>query len=205
MPTLHTPSAYQPFGGEFDDAFQMLVEGDFAGADLDDAEVEQCLFTKAILAGASGSRATWVDCEVQQSDLANAALESSGLRRVIITGSRLTGLSFLDGVAREVLIQDSKVDLTNWRATTFTSVQFVRCDLTRADFAMADLRGAEFVDCAMAGAQFSNAKAAGARFAGCDLSGAGGVGSLAGATIRADDLLALTNLLADALGITIEA
>jgi uncharacterized protein YjbI with pentapeptide repeats len=77
--------------------------------------------------------------------------------------------------------------------------------MARADFAMADLRGAHFTECVLAGAQFSNAKLAGARFAGCDLRGIGGMASLAGATIRSDDLLTLAELLADALGITIEA
>jgi uncharacterized protein YjbI with pentapeptide repeats len=211
MPNLRTPDsprlpqAFNPFDDdEFDGAYQMRIEGAFAEADLEHAEIEQCLFSKANLAGAAGSGATLVDCEVQHSDLANVALEGSGLRRVLVTDSRLTGLSFLDGVARDVLVQDSKVDLTNWRATTFTNVHCLRCDLTRADFAMSDLRGAQFTDCTLIGAQFSNAKASGARFARCELSGIGGVTALAGATIQADDLAVITNLLAEALGITIE-
>ncbi|HCT81862.1 MAG TPA: hypothetical protein DGT23_35840 [Micromonosporaceae bacterium] len=53
-------------------------------------------------------------------------------------------------------------------------------------------------------AQFSNAKVAGVRFSGCDLAGIGGVASIAGATIRTDDVLALTELFARELGITIE-
>src|SRR5262245_34517394 len=121
MPTLRTPDvprlppAYKPFDDEFDGAYQMQVEGSFEGADLDHAELEQCLFVKANLSGATGSGVTLVDCELQQSDLANATLEGSGLRRVVISGSRLTGLSFLDGLARDVVVRESKVDMTNWR------------------------------------------------------------------------------------------
>lgn len=210
MPSLRTPDAprlppsFKAFDGEFDGAYQMQIDGAYEGADLGHAELEQCVFTKANLAGATAAMLTLVDCEVRQSDLANAVVERSGLRRVRITDSRLTGLSFLDGVARDVLVQDSKVDTSNWRATTFTNVHFVRCDLSRADFAMADLGGAQFIDCTLAGAQFSNAKASGTRFSGCELDGIGGVAALAGATIRADDIHALTYLLADALGITIE-
>jgi uncharacterized protein YjbI with pentapeptide repeats len=61
-----------------------------------------------------------------------------------------------------------------------------------------------FDRCNLTAAQFSTAQLAGARFTGCELSGIGGVASLAGATVAADDLLALTELLADALGITVE-
>lgn len=212
MPDLRTPdtprlpASYKPFSLEegFDGAYQMQIDSAYEGADLDHSELEQCVFSKANLAGATGTMLTLVDCEVRQSDLANAVFERSGLRRVRISDSRLTGLSFLDGVARDVLVQDSKVDTSNWRATTFTSAQFLRCDLSGADFAMADLRGAQFIDCTLTGAQFSNAKASGARFSGCTLDGVGGLASLAGATIHADDLHALTYLLADALGITIE-
>ena len=116
----------------------------------------------------------------------------------------MTGISFIDGMVRDVEFRDSKLDLTNWRANAFTTVHFVRCELAGADFAGADLRGVVFTDCGLGGAQFSNAKASGARFIDCDLSGIGGIGSLTGATIRSDDLLTLTGLLARELDITIE-
>jgi uncharacterized protein YjbI with pentapeptide repeats len=114
-------------------------------------------------------------------------------------------LTFLDGMIRDVAFRESKVDMANFRSSTLLNVVFAGCDLARADFYGADLRGVVFNDCVLAGAQFSAAKMAGARFAGCDLSGIGGVASLAGAIIRADDVLALTELFAAELGITIEA
>src|SRR5581483_9552564 len=122
------PAAYKPFDGEFDGAYQMQLDGAYPGEVFDHSELEQCLFAGVNLAGATGSGLTLVDCEVRQSDFANTSFEKSGFRRVLVTDSRLTGLSFLDGVARDVVIRDSKVDLTNWRASTFTSVHFERCD-----------------------------------------------------------------------------
>ena len=95
-------------------------------------------------------------------------------------------------MVRDVEFRDCRLDLTNWRANTFTSVLFAQCELGGADFVGADLRGVVFSECGLGGAQFSSAKANGARFLDCDLSGIGGIASLAGATIRSDDLLTLT-------------
>ena len=49
---------------------------------------------RADLAWTTGSGVTLVDCVVEHSDLANVSLEGSGLRRVAVPDSRLTGLSF---------------------------------------------------------------------------------------------------------------
>jgi uncharacterized protein YjbI with pentapeptide repeats len=189
-----------------DGAFQLFVQGrDFSNADLAEAEIEQCRLSKVSLAGVRGSGTTLVDCEIDQSDLANAVFEGGGLRRVRVTDCRLTGLTFLDGMVRDVTFRASKVDMVNFRSSTLLNVAFVGCDLTRADFYGTDLRGAVFTDCVLTGAQFSQAKMTGTRLAGCDLSGIGGVASMAGASIRADDVMALTELFAAELGITIEA
>ncbi|HEX6684630.1 MAG TPA: pentapeptide repeat-containing protein [Candidatus Limnocylindrales bacterium] len=199
---------YRPEPDEFDGAswYQVQIEGaDLSGARVEEAEIEQCRLVRVGLAGAQIAHLTVVDSEVDHGDWANATFETCGLRRVLIKDSRMTGLSFIDGMVRDVEFRDCKLDLTNWRANIFTSVHFVRCDLARADFVGADLRGASFFECGMGAAQFSNAKASGAQFLDCDLSGIGGIGSLAGAKIRSDDLLTLTGLLARELGITIEA
>jgi uncharacterized protein YjbI with pentapeptide repeats len=208
LPDALNPLEAAPGADDFDGAswYQVLLEGvDLSGARVEEAEIEGCRLVRVGLAGADIGYLTVVDSEIDNGDWANAVFESCGLRRVLVKESRMTGLSFIDGMVRDVEFRDSKLDLTNWRANTFTTVHFVRCDLAGADFAGADLRGTVFTECGLSGAQFSNAKASGARFIDCDLAGIGGIGSLAGATIRSDDLLTLTGLLARELDITIEA
>jgi uncharacterized protein YjbI with pentapeptide repeats len=174
-------------------------EGEAAGL-----EVEQCRLTRVGLGGVRLEKATFLDCALHHCDLANLSADGCGLRRVELVECRTTGMVYLDGVLRDVWLRDCRMDMTTWRATTFTKVAFVDCDLRRADFVGADLRGTLFKRCDLSAAQFSNAKLEGARFADCDLTALGGVASLAGATVRADDLAVLTELLAEALGITVE-
>ncbi|HZM79122.1 MAG TPA: pentapeptide repeat-containing protein [Candidatus Limnocylindrales bacterium] len=208
MPESLEPLEPEPEADDFDGAswYQVSLEGvDLSGARVEEAEIEQCRLTRVGLAGAEIRHLTVVDSVIDHGDWANAVFESCGLRRLRLEENRMTGMTFIDGMVRDVEFRDSKLDLTNWRANTFTSVHFARCDLSGADFNGADLRGVVFSECGLEGAQFSNAKANGARFLDCDLGGIGGIGSLAGATIRSGDLLTLTGLLARELGITIEA
>jgi hypothetical protein len=198
----------EPEVDDFDGAswYQVSLDGvDLSGAQVDEAEIEQCRLTRVGLAGGNFRHLTVVDSVIDHGDWANAVFESCGLRRVHLKESRMTGMTFINGMVRDIEFRDCKLDLTNWRANTFTTVHFVGCELSGADFAGADLRGVLFERCGLTGAQFSNAKASGARFLDCDLAGIGGIGSLSGATIRSADLLTLTGLLARELDITIEA
>ncbi|HCT81861.1 MAG TPA: hypothetical protein DGT23_35835, partial [Micromonosporaceae bacterium] len=91
---------------QLDGAFQLALDGaDFSGADLAEAEIEQCRLGKVSLSGAVGSGTTLIDCLIEQSDLANVVLEGSGLRRVVVADSRLTGLTFIDGMVRDVVFR----------------------------------------------------------------------------------------------------
>lgn len=208
LPGSLTPLEPEPGPDDLDGAswYQVSLEGvDLSGARAEEAEIEQCRLLRVALAGAGIRRLTIVDSVIDHGDWANATFESCGFRRVHIKESRMTGVCFIDGMVRDVEFRDNKLDLANWRANTFTNVHFVQCDLAGADFSGADLRGVVFTGCGLGGAQFSNVKASGALFMDCDLAGIGGIGSLAGATIRSGDLLALTGLLARELDLTIEA
>lgn len=205
--TPKLPDAYAATTAEFEDEgewWQLDLDGEVFGGAAAGLEVEQSRLTKVRLGGAELSKATFLDCELRQCDLANLHADGCGLRRVELVECRATGLIFIDGGVRDVTFRDSRLDLSTWRATKFTKAAFVGCDLRGADFIGADLRGVLFENCDLSTAQMSNAKLDRARFVRCDLMGLGGVASLAGATVQADDLAALTELLARALGITVE-
>lgn len=201
------PGRYAGAVADFEDEaewWQLDLDGDaFAGL-ATGIEAEQTRLTKVSFGGAQLAKSTFLDCELRQCDLANLHADGCGLRRVELVDCRATGLIYIDGGVRDVTFRDCRLDLSTWRATKFTNTSFISCDLRGADFMGADLRGALFENCDLTTAQMSNAKLDGARFVRCDLLGLGGVASLAGATVQADDLAALTELLAQALGITVE-
>jgi uncharacterized protein YjbI with pentapeptide repeats len=181
-----------------------LADLDLSGRHADSVEFQQCRFTRTTLSGAALERASFTDCQVDHCDWANLRVVRSSLVRTEMTGSRFTGVQWIDGHLRHVRWRDCRLDLAAFRFTRFTEVEFVDSTLSRADFTHADLRGAHFVDCDLTAAQFAGANCAGTRFTRCDLAGLGSVASLAGAVLAGTDLTALARSLAGALGIVID-
>jgi uncharacterized protein YjbI with pentapeptide repeats len=177
---------------------------DLAGQDADSVEFEQCRFRRATLAGVVLDRSGFTDCLVENSDWANLRAAKATMVRVKLSTVRLTGLHWIDGALKDVSFHECRMDLAMFRFTSFKDVAFVDCNLSRVDFTNADLRGAQFTGCDLTGAQFAQADCAGTRFTRCDLAGVGNVTNLKGATLSAQDLVALSYVFAGALGITIE-
>ena len=176
---------------------------DLTGREADAVEFDQCRFSGVDLGLSVFERASFVDCLVERSTLANLRAEGSSLIRVQVTASRLTGLQWTKGAVRDTVFRDCRLDLSSFRFSKFSSVIFDRCNLRQADFQNADLRGARFVECELMAAQFSGAKMDGTSFVTCVLDGIGGVTSLRGAQVGSADAVALLRTLAGALGITI--
>jgi uncharacterized protein YjbI with pentapeptide repeats len=169
-------------------------------------DIEECRLTRCRLPGSSLDKLTLSDSEVDSCDLANVELSHNTLSRVEITSSRLTGLAVAGAVWRHVLVKDCLADLSAFRFTTFTRVEFVDCRLHAADFEGADLTGAVFRGCDLTRAELSQVKASRAVFIDCIWNGIRGVTSLAGATVANRspvDAVAFTDALARTLGITI--
>jgi uncharacterized protein YjbI with pentapeptide repeats len=166
--------------------------------------LDRCSVRRSRFGGGHLPGVRFVDCVVEASDLSNVRAEKARFERVMLTGSRATGLACNGGLLSDVAFVDCKVDLTNWRFARFDVVTFEGCNLTGADFTEADLRGASFTRCDLTGAQFHNATMAGVRFRSCELQGIGGITSWEGAVVHPDDLLELSYILARALGIVVE-
>jgi uncharacterized protein YjbI with pentapeptide repeats len=180
---------------------------EFAGTDLsgrsaESVEFEQCrLRANVDLGGTTLARAMFTDCLIESSNLANLRVEKSGMLRVRLSVLRMTGVHWVDGSWRDVMVSECRADLTSFRFTDLQNVTFDGCNLTRADFQNADVSGVQFLNCDLSGAQFSHATMAGTRFANCVLAGIGGVTSFA---VASQDLAGLAYSLASALDIRIE-
>lgn len=176
-----------------------------SGLDVETAEVEESKFVRANLSQTRLQRVIFTDVVFDTCDLANLNTSDSSLLRTEVTGGRLTGLTWANGLLRDVTFRECRMNLAAFRFSKLKSaVVFRDCDLTGANFQNAELADAQFAGCDLTGAQFSNAKMKGARFEECNLLDIVGVMSFDGATVKSSDALALAYSLASALGITVE-
>jgi uncharacterized protein YjbI with pentapeptide repeats len=180
------------------------VELDQSGRVAESVELDGCRFTSSDLGGTTLDKSVFVNCVVENSNLANLRANSGSMRRVRMSMLRMTGFQWVNGGLRDVLFDDCRLDLSTFRFSKLTDVVFNRCNLTQVDFTNADLGRARFVDCVLAGAQFSHASMTGTRFTRCELIDVGGVTALRGAVVEGHNLIALAHTLATALGMTIE-
>ena len=177
---------------------------DLANRTATGVDIDQCQFSTVTFGQSVLDRARVSDSVVRGCDFANLRSSRASLTRVAFTGSRMTGMAWADGILREVIAEDCRMDMAAFRFSTFKNVVFSDCKLVQADFHEADLRGVRFERCDLTGAQFQNAQLEGARLSACTLDGIGGVTSLKGAIVTSGDALGLAYALAGALGIRIE-
>jgi uncharacterized protein YjbI with pentapeptide repeats len=206
MPASFTQAAYTDHGLEDESSYHRLefVDFDMGGVGANAVDFEECRFRNVDLSQTTLERAAFVDCEIERSNLANLKVTRSSMVRTRLTGSRMTGLHWIDAGLRDVEVVECRADLTAFRFAIFNSVTFRGCNLGKADFTSADISGARFIDCDLSGAQFHQAKMADTRIVNCTLDGIAGLQSFAGAIVTSNDVLSLTYLLADALGIRVE-
>src|SRR5512132_1586191 len=105
--------------------------------------------------GEEWRRVRIVDADLPDLAAPGLRFEEARLERVDLGGgrlahlalSRLTGVSWTEGLVRDTVLSDCRIDLSSFAATRFDQVVFERCLLTQADFQEANLRAVRFVDC----------------------------------------------------------
>jgi uncharacterized protein YjbI with pentapeptide repeats len=141
----------------------------------------------------------WEDC-----DLSNCDLGDSTVRHAVLRRSRLTGLAAAQASWRDVLVEDCKLDLANFRFAKLERVVFRRCVLADADFGGSEQRHVRFDGCDLRAAQLWQSKLDNVDLRGSQLEGLGGLVDLRGARISTEQLLELAPALAGQLGIRVE-
>jgi uncharacterized protein YjbI with pentapeptide repeats len=141
------------------------------------------------------------DVEVQRGNLANLAADELALRRVVFTGTRLTGAQWTRGMLTDVVFRDCRIDLATFAGTTLERVVFEDCLLMQTDFRDALWRAVRFERCDMTEGDFGGLRIAQAQLRGCTLDGAVGVERLRGAALPWGDIVGHAGLFAGALGI----
>lgn len=143
------------------------------------------------------------DARVKGADLANSDAPELSLRRVELSGVRLTGAHWTRGSIGDAVFSDCRIDLASFAGTTFERTTFRDCVLSQADFRDALFRSVRFDHCDLSEAELGGLRIDGCELRGCTLDGVRGAASLRGAAMPWSDVVNSAGTLADALGIRI--
>ena len=156
----------------------------------------------ATLAGI-GRGALVADVRMAGDDLANLDAPELSLRRIELSGVRLTGAQWTRGTVGDAVFRDCRMNLAAFAGVTFDRVSFERCDLRQADFREALLRSVRLTGCDLTEADLSGLRIDRCELRGCTLDGVWGLERLRGAAMPWGDVVGNAAQLAAALGIRV--
>ena len=143
------------------------------------------------------------DVAIERGNLANLVAPELTLRRVAVSGARLTGVQWTRGSIADVTFRDCRIDLATFAGTTFERVVFDGCMLGQAELREALLRSVRFDACDLTEADLTGVRIDRCELRGCTLDRVVALERLRGAAMPWADLVGNAALLAAALGIRI--
>jgi uncharacterized protein YjbI with pentapeptide repeats len=141
------------------------------------------------------------DVAVERGNLANLVAPECALRRVTVTGARMTGVQWTRGSISDVVFRDCRIDLATFAGTTFERVRFEGCLLQQAELREALLRSARFEHCDLTEADLTGLRIDGCELRSCTLDGLAGAERLRGSAMPWGDIVGHAGLFASTLGI----
>ena len=141
------------------------------------------------------------DAVIERGNLANLVAPECSLRRVAMSGARMTGVQWTRGLISDVVFRDCRIDLATFAGTTFERVRFEGCLLQQAEFREALLRSVRFEHCDLTEADLTGMRIDGCELRSCTLDGLAGAERLRGAAMPWGDIVGHAGLFASALGI----
>jgi uncharacterized protein YjbI with pentapeptide repeats len=169
-----------------------------SGLSFDESILEKVLFGEARL-----ERLGLTDSELLRCDLAAARCTGSSFIRVGVSGTRLAGTDLSRSLIKDVVFEDCKLDMANFRFTKLTRVRFISCTLHETDFQMAELTDVEFQSCQLLKTAFDRCKPRSVDARTSQLHDIRGWQSLRGLTIDPIQLAAVAPELAAELGLKV--
>ncbi len=173
---------------------ELLAEAELEGVELRDASLEGVRLRGVRL----------VDVAAEDLAAANGDWGEGLLRRVVLRGSRMTGLNLGAAKIEEARFAGCKLDYANFRHCTIEHATFEDCVLTGADFQGAEIYATRFSGCQLAQADFTKAELSHVDLRGSELAPAGSVLGLRGAIVDSLQLIDLSPVIAHELGIVVE-
>jgi uncharacterized protein YjbI with pentapeptide repeats len=141
------------------------------------------------------------DVVIERGNLANLVAPECSLRRVTVTGARMTGVEWTRGSIADAVFRDCRIDLATFAGTTFERVTFEGCMLAQAEFREALLRSVRFDHCDLTEADLTGMRLDGCELRSCTLDGVVALDRLRGAAMPWGDIVGHAGVFAAALGI----
>jgi len=162
------------------------------------------------IVGASGScaelleRPEVVNVALDECDLSGLVAKDGRVSRVLMTGSRLRGVTWAGGMLEDLVLDGVRAESLSLRFSTLRRIVLRDCELPGLDLTETTLDDVRLERCVLVGAEFHAASVRKLRIEQCDLTGCTGADALRGASVHPDDLLTLAPSLADALGVVLD-
>ena len=203
LPDELTPAELRELGHD-----ERLNELELRDLDLHDqsargVSISACRLASADLSGSRLEHLSLVDSVVQTCNLANVRGRSAQLRKVLVLGSRVTGIDLGSATLRDVTFRDCRIDLASFSTARLQRVSFEDCILAQTDFLDAQLDSVRFVRCELTNADVRGARVKDSELRRSDLTGLQGVDSLRGIAMEWTDILDGAGVWASALGIEV--
>jgi uncharacterized protein YjbI with pentapeptide repeats len=179
-----------------------IVDAELADLAMPSLRFEEARLERVDLSGGRLAHLSLSDVELEGCNLANADVRGGSAWRARIMRSRLTGVSWTEGLIRDSVLSDCRIDLSSFAATRFDQVVFERCLLMQADFQEASLRAVRFVDCDLSEADLTDARFDRCELRGCTIDGIRGAERLRGIAMPWEDIVAAVGTFAAAVGVT---
>jgi uncharacterized protein YjbI with pentapeptide repeats len=164
-------------------------------------ELTEARVVDAELPGARLKGLRLIDVAIERGNLANLVAPEPVLRRVTVTGARMTGVQWTRGSIADVVFRDCRIDLATFAGTTFERVVFEGCMLAQVELREALLRSVRFDHCDLTEADLNGLRIDGCELRSCTLDGVAAAERLRGATMPWGDIVGHAGVFAAALGI----
>ena len=123
-----------------------------------DGSLSEIRLVDADLGGRRVAGLRLTDVVIEGGNLANLVAPELALRRVAVSGARLTGVQWTAGTIADAVLRDCRIDLATFAGTTFERTVFDGCRLAQADFRDALLRSVRFDHCDLSGADLTGVR-----------------------------------------------
>lgn len=194
---LESTSTFELTQGIVSDVILQQLEA--RSFELDQVTFERVELSSARIKNTYLSNVILEDCLFFGSHLNHARLVRTRINRGIYSGVVLSGATIED-----VVFSECKLNMLNFRTSTFKRVAFIDCDLSETDFGGARFDQVTFRGCKLNGAEFSGCQIVRADFRSSDISAIKGIAGLSKGIINSSQLIDLSQIMAHEFGIMIE-
>lgn len=181
----------------------IIAHADASGKQIRNLNLDEVSLERVLLIETRLEKLSLTDAELKACDLSAARCSESSVIRTHIVGGRMTGIDFSRSTIKDVVFEDCKLDMANFRFAKLTRVQFINCMMSETDFQVAELSDVEFQASHLEKVEFGQCKIKDTDARSSELIDIRGWQSLKGMTIDSTQLVMIAPQLAHELGLKV--